>query len=212
MSTLLFVNTIICQHYHITTLSSVNPNICQPYNLSTLPSVNLIICQPTNLYRAGDLFWGCGIQTGNHGGKCFSKNKRFYRGVFSSLQFDILPPPRFFNLVSLPQTSRPPTPLSHLIFFRTALALKERKYCFPFPFIQQYILSRSRHIPIPSFPMTFYACHAIKFSYIGSNPSHLACKFVCLFMSSLVIYLSSLFLLLIAFLNMIFSSWTRWRM
>ena len=71
------------------------------------------------------------------------------RGVYSSLQLNILPNAHFFNLVFLFNIYGPPFPLSQLIFFTTALILKGKRYCFPLHPCACYILPHSLDIPFP---------------------------------------------------------------
>ena len=57
--------------------------------------------------------------------------------------------PIFKILIFFPTFSGPGFPLPHLIFFPTVLIWKGRRYCFPFPFFQRYILPHSLDIPFP---------------------------------------------------------------
>ena len=66
-----------------------------------------------------------------------------YRGVYSSLQLDILPHPDFLNLDFLPQNFRP-----HLIFSQQLYYYGEDDIASTFPF-SRYILPHSHDIPFP---------------------------------------------------------------
>ena len=73
------------------------------------------------------------------------------RGVYSSLQLYILPHPYFSNLDFLPQIFNAPSPLSHLVFFPTAMILEGEDISFQFPFVHviyfptPFILPSSLH-------------------------------------------------------------------
>ena len=65
-------------------------------------------------------------------------------------------PPFFLNLDFFPKFLIPPSPLTHLIFFQTALTSWGSKYCFPFAFFHFIFFPTALIYPYPLHNLIFF--------------------------------------------------------
>ena len=98
------------------------------------------------------------------------------RGVWSSLQLDILPHLYFWILILFPKFL---FPLRLLMFFLTAwISWQEKSYCFPFPFFYVIFFPTVLILTSPFHNLIFFPNILDKISLSGTLPPPLFCAVI----------------------------------